>query len=105
MAVPASRYRASPICFPQRLPEPEYNATDLVRRVGVDGYTRFKGRSLKLSQAFAGLDVGFRATVIEGVWKVFFMRFAITEVDLRDEQTQISTARDVSEHPSGMSPV
>ena len=105
MAVPASRYRVSPISFPQRLPEPEYNATDLVRRGGVDGYTSFKGRSLKLSKAFVGLNVGFRTTLIDGVWKVFFMRFAIAEVDLREQQTQIATVRDVSEHPSGTYPV
>jgi transposase InsO family protein len=33
LAVPASRYRASPIGFPERLPEPEYHATDHVRRM------------------------------------------------------------------------
>ena len=83
LAVPASRYRASAVCFPERLPAPEYHATDHVRRMSRDGAARFQGRRVKMSQAFAGLDVAFRATATDGVWRVYFMRFAIAEVDLR----------------------
>lgn len=105
LAVPASRYRASDIGFPEHLPQPDYYATDLVRRVGKDGTTQFKGRAIKLSQAFAGLHVAFRPTGSDGVWNVFFMRFALASVDLRQQPVHITTVRDVSEHPSTMSPV
>jgi hypothetical protein len=33
------------------------------------------------------------------------MRFALAEVDLRQAEAHITTVKDVSEHPSGMSPV
>ena len=83
LAVPASRYSASPVCFPEVLPAPEYYATDEVRRVSHDGAVRFRKRRVKLSQAFAGLDIAFRAGGTDGVWRAFFMRFEIAEVDLR----------------------
>jgi transposase InsO family protein len=105
LATPASRYRPSQIAFPERLAEPEYYATDQVRRGHDDGATSFKGRRVKLPQAFAGLHVAFRPTSTDGVWRVFFARFLVAEVDLRDQETNLATVRDVSEHVSGMSPV
>jgi len=109
LAVPASRYRPSPISFPERLPAPQYHATDKVRRVGRDGTTHFRGRHIKLSQAFAGQDVAFRPTATDGVWQVFFMRFGIAQVDLRsdprDAEPHPTTVNHVSEQPSGLSPV
>jgi transposase InsO family protein len=93
MAVPASRYRASPIGFPEQLAEPDYHATDHVRRMSRDGAVRFQGRRVKMSQAFAGLDVAFRATALDGVWRVYFMRFAIEKVDLRVSDTMIVAIR------------
>ena len=105
LAVPASRYRPSPIPFPERLPEPEYHATDQVRRVGPDGAASFRGARVRPAKAFAGLDVAFRPTAADGVWSVFFMRFAIAEVDLRDREAKVATVRRVSERTSGLSPV
>lgn len=105
LAVPASRYHASPISFPAQLPEPLYDAADLIRRVSTDGYTHFKGRSVKLSQAFTGLRVAFRPTATDGLWNVFFARFKIATLDLRNAKTHINTVRDVSKHPSSISPV
>ena len=93
MAVPASRYRASPVCFPERLAAPDYHATDKVRRMSRDGAVRFQGRRIKMSQAFAGLDVAFRATATDGVWRVYFMRFAIAEVDLRASGAEVVAIR------------
>lgn len=105
MEVPMTRYQASPVSFPEQLPEPLYHASDLVRRVGRDGYLRFKGWPLKLSQAFQGLDVAFRATSQDGVWQLFFSRFPLATLDLRDETPHLKTVRDVSVHPSSISPV
>lgn len=81
--VPARRYRVSPVPFPETLPVPEYHSTDIVRRVPRGGPVRFQGRRLKLSQAFAGMDVAFRPGETDGMWRVFFMRFGVYEVDLR----------------------
>lgn len=83
MEVPLSRFRASALAFPERLPRPDYYATDLVRRVHQDGAVSLLGRRVKLSQAFRGLDVGFRPSATDGVYTVWFMRFAIAEADLR----------------------
>ena len=105
LAVPATRYRPSQIAFPEHLAEPQYHATDVIRRVHHDGASSFKGRRVKLAQAFAQLDVAFRPTTVDGVWRVFFSRFLIAEVDLRDQETNVATVRKVSERTSGLSPV
>jgi transposase InsO family protein len=105
LAVPASRYTPSLISFPERLPEPEYDQADLVRRVRPDGYVRFKGRTVKLSSSFAPFNVAFRPTAEDGVWNAFFMRFRVAKIDLREDQPHSETVRDVSEHLSRMSPV
>jgi hypothetical protein len=39
------------------------------------------------------------------VWKTFFMRFNVANIDLRANQAHPQTVRDVSEHPSSISPV
>lgn len=105
LAVPATRYKASPVAFPERLLEPQYHQKDIVRRVKRDGMTRFLGRYVKLSQAFAGMDVAFRPTTTDGVWRVFFSRFPIATVDARSNNAYLPTVRDVSKHPSSISPV
>jgi len=105
LAVPLSRYRPSPVAFPERLPEPEYYETDQVRRVYKHGGVSLNGRRIKLSSALRGLDVAFRATPVDGVLDVFFMRFQIAQVDLRDPNAHGASVRNVSEHLSGRSPV
>jgi hypothetical protein len=105
LAVPATRYKPSPIAFAERLAEPEYYTTDQVRRVRPDGAASFRTHRVKLSQAFAGLDVAFRPTATDGLWQVFFARFVLAEVDLRKNEAQSATVRYVSERTSGMSPV
>ena len=105
LAVPATRYAPSPIAFPERLAEPDYYATDEVRRVRQDGATSFHGRRVKLPQAFAKLNVAFRPTATDGVWRVFFARFPVAEVDLRDRERNTVSVRYVSERTSGLSPV
>ena len=105
LATPASRYSASSTSFPERLPDPDYHATDIIRRVRHDGYAHFNGHKVMLSRAFAKSDIAFRPTATDGVWEAFFMRFKVAKIDLRDKEPQSETVRDVSEHLSGMSPV
>lgn len=105
LAVPASRYTPSQRTFPEHLPDPDYHAADTVRRVHHDGAASFRGWRVKLPQAFAGLDVAFQTTATDGLWRVYFMRFLIAEIDLRNQNTKVATVRKVSEHLSGRSPV
>ena len=99
--VPASRYCASQTSFPERLPEPEYHACDIIRRVRHDGYVSFKARKIILSRAFAKCDVAFRPTAVDGVWNAFFMRFKIANLDLRDKEPHSEIVRDVSGSKQG----
>src|SRR5580658_439170 len=105
LAVPATRYKPSQIAFPDRLPEPDYHATDTVRRARLDGATSLHGWRVKLPQAFGGMRVAFRQTATDGVWRVFFMRFLIAEADLRVDKANGATVRKVSERTSGLTPV
>ena len=82
MDVPAKHYRPSTRAFPETLPEPEYAVSDLLRRVTADGYVSFKGRRHKMSQAFAGHVVALRPTRTDGLWSVFFSRFAVAQITL-----------------------
>lgn len=105
LATPASRYQASPRAFPEQLPEPIYAATDLLRRVRPDGAVKFRGRRYKLSQAFAGLDVALRPTQTDGLWRIYFSRFALAQIDLRQAEASTQPVKHVSERLSGLSPV
>ena len=105
LAVPASRYQPSRLAFPEVLPLPDYDSADLVRRVRRDGYFRLQGHTIGLSQAFAGLDIALRPTATEGLLSLHFMRFTLGVIDITRPHPVIQTVRDVSEHPSTISPV
>lgn len=79
LATPASRYQPSPRPFPDKLPAPQYYTTDLIRRVRHDGDVRFRGATLYLARAMAGLDVAFRPTQTDGVWDIYFARIRISQ--------------------------
>lgn len=87
MAVPITRYRPSTVSYPEVLAEPEYLDTDRVYKVGRDGTIELKGRRIKIGKAFIGQRVALRPTATDGVWKVWFIRFEIREVDLREQQS------------------
>jgi hypothetical protein len=105
LAVPASRYRPSPRCFPETLAAPEYHDGDIVRRVSTDGYVSFQGRKWKMSQAFQGHMVALRPSLQDGVWQVFFSRFRVAQIDLGNPEGMQQSVRPVSEQVSGISPV
>ena len=82
METPASRYQVSHRPLPEAIQPPEYDLSDLVRRVQDKGAISFKGRNFKVSNAFRGYPVALRPTPIDGVWDIFFYSFAIAQVDL-----------------------
>jgi putative transposase len=51
---PAQHYQSSPRPYPLRLPEPQYPASYILRRVHHRGFIRFAGWEVYLSEALAG---------------------------------------------------
>jgi transposase InsO family protein len=85
LAVPASRYRPSPRSLPRTLPEPEYQASDIVRIVGkTKGYISFHGQLRRVPDAFQGERVAVRPLENDGQYGVFFGARQIASFDLRD---------------------
>jgi putative transposase len=99
--VPASRYRPSARAMPERVPQVEYDAGDIVRLVPVTkSYIRFKGRFWKVPQAFQGERVAIRARNGDGQYAICFGAHPIATIDL----TNSKSVGDVSEQVSVMSP-
>lgn len=85
MQVPIQRYKASPIAYPQRLPDIEYPSTDTVIKVGWNGFIQFHGRKLRTSTALHQLPIGIRAAPeLDGVHHVYFCHQRFMTIDLRD---------------------
>ena len=82
LAVPASRYRPSDRAYPDRLPDLQYEASDLVRRVQSDGEVSLLGRRVVLPKAFRGHHLGFRPTG-DGCFDIYFGIIRLAEADLR----------------------
>lgn len=83
LATPATRYQASVRSLPSVLEPVVYDVGDEVRKVSAVGQIMFRHRRIKLSQVFAGQGVALRPTQVDGLWQVYFSRFAIAQVDLR----------------------
>lgn len=99
--VPASRYRASPRAWPNRLPEIEYDANETVRTVGTSkDYISFKGKLWNVPRAFRGQRVVIRPLATDAQYGIFFGAHQIATIDL----TQSKNVSHVSEHVSTMSP-
>src|SRR4030095_10408185 len=87
MGVPADRFRPSSRAMPVRLPEVQYDSSEIVRTVSsTRSYISFKGRMWRGSQALAGGGPSLQA--------------AVAAVDLTNGQR----GSDVSEQVSAMSP-
>lgn len=99
--VPASRYQPSPRAMPDRLPEVQYDCTEIVRTVSTTkAYVAFKGRLWKVPQAFCGERLAIRPLSTNGRYGIFFAAHHIADIDLTDP----TTVNYVSEQVSTMSP-
>jgi putative transposase len=86
-AVPSSRYRQSARAMPERLAEPEYDSSDIVRRVSTTkAYVRFRGDLWPVGQAFCGERVAIRPRGPDGHYGVFFGAYRINHIDLTRAQ-------------------
>ena len=71
--VPASRYRPSRRSLPERLPEVEYDESEIVRTVpATKDYISYKGRLFKVPQAFRGERLAVRPRGPAGHVGIFF---------------------------------
>jgi transposase InsO family protein len=86
LAVPASRYRASPRAFPEVLPPIEYGPADLVRKVSDGGELSYRNRTFRVGKAFCGYPVALRPTLVDGVLDVFFCHQRVAQVNLRNHE-------------------
>lgn len=86
LAVPASRYRASPRAFPEVLPPIEYGPADLVRQVSVGGKISYRNRPFKVGKAFCRYPVALRPTQVDGLLHVFFCHQRVAQINLRDHE-------------------
>lgn len=83
LAVPASRYQASPRAFPETLPAIEYGEGECVRRVQKNGRISVRGVLYQVGRAFEGEPVALRPTLVDGVWDVYYCCERIAEIDER----------------------
>jgi hypothetical protein len=98
MAVPASRYRASPRSYPETLAPIEYDPIDQVRRVQQGGRISFRGHELRVPQAFAGQSIALRPTTTDGVWDAVFAAHRVAQIDLRTATCTLQPVTHVPEH-------
>jgi transposase InsO family protein len=99
--VPGSRYRPSERAMPNRLPEVEYDESEIVRRVSTTkDYVSFRGRLWKVPMAFRGERLVIRPKADDGHYGIFFGSHEVASIDL-NEPTTVSY---VPEHLSAMSP-
>ena len=84
LAVPASRYQASPRSFSETLPPIEYPSTDIVRKVQKCGQIKYQNRKIFVGHGFRGLHVAFRPTTTDGVFDVYFCHQQIAKLDFKE---------------------
>lgn len=85
LLAPVQRYRSSPIAYSPTLRAIEYPATDEVIPVGWNGFIRFRGRKLRVSNALHGLPIGVRpSSECDGVHEVYFCHQKFARIDLRE---------------------
>lgn len=82
---PASRYEASPRPYPERVVEPEYPGHYEVRSVHSQGYIKWRGGELFVSEALAGERVGLEETA-DGIWALFFGNVLLGRFDERERK-------------------
>ena len=79
---PARLYRTSPRPYPITLDEPWYDPTHQVRRVNDNGYIKWRGQSVFVSEALCGEPLGLAETE-RGDWCVRFMQLELGRIDRR----------------------
>jgi transposase InsO family protein len=86
---PIQHYRPSELTYPSQLPAIEYPEHDCVVTVGWNGFTKFQGHKIRLSNALHKLPVAFRADPnTNGLYDVYFCHQRFAQIDLRAIRSQ-----------------
>lgn len=82
--VPIKHYRPSSRSYPETLPSIEYGPHDIVVTPGWNGWFKFQGRNLKVSNSLKGLPVALRPVPQEdGLFDVYFCHQRFMQFDFR----------------------
>jgi transposase InsO family protein len=73
---PAKKYRVSARSYPSRLKQPEYDCNIEVRRVRSNGYMKWRGKMVFVSEALIGEPVGLRQ-LDEARWQLLFCKMPL----------------------------
>jgi transposase InsO family protein len=83
LATPASRYRPSPIPFPNSLPPIEYPPGLEVRRVQDGGWFSYRGKSFHVTKALRGFPIALRQSAeADSLRAVLFCHQPVALIDL-----------------------
>lgn len=85
LATPVERYSLSRRAYPEQLPDIEYDAGALVRKVHESGVIGLNGKRYKVGKALAGLPVALVTGAVSGQYDVMFCGQRIRMLDLRTE--------------------
>jgi transposase InsO family protein len=86
MDVPGSRYHVSSREFPEVIPEIEYRAEDIVRKVQHSGRLSYRGRTYKVPKSLYGQRVALRPRRKEDdIMDVYFCRQRVATINLRED--------------------
>ena len=87
LETPASRYRVSPLTFPETLRPIEYPPGLEVRKVQDHGWFSYRGREFRVTDALHGMPIALRpVTETDSQREVFFCHQLIARIDLNHPQ-------------------
>lgn len=82
MAVPATRYQASPREYCEKPSPPEYTDPRRVRRIGDGGLLRWSGQTYRVGKAFVSEPVEVRPTTDQHLFDVYWSTTRIARIDV-----------------------
>lgn len=85
LSVPGNHYYPSTRQYQEHVREYDYAPDDAVRSVSLVGQVSFKGRSYKISEAFAKKRIAIRPTSRDGVMAVYYRHQKVGVIDLTKE--------------------
>lgn len=95
---PAEFYRPSPRAYPSRLPEVQYPAGFVVRRVRHAGDIKWQGRLVYVSHVLTGEPVGLHQ-IDEESWTMYYGSLELGRLDARCARVEPKTEKSVTHVP------
>jgi transposase InsO family protein len=89
LETPISRYRPSPLEFPEQLPPLEYPQAQFIRKVGPAGYFSFQKHRFQVGRAFSGHHIGLFATLQDGVFDVYFAHQNVARINIKEDSCDL----------------